>query len=243
VAADLTLAASKPVVYLRPQPDDASRMSNYPRATRNMVRAGYRSSHLSTLEKREDWWPQFRDIVDRTLSASGAAPYWRFSDGLWCRLRQHDRFVLFGARQEERLIAAALALVHDRTWYYFVAAGVREADARRGASNALVDQIGRAAVIQGAGHLGLGGGNTGSRPDSLFEFKNSFGGDVLAFRVGFFVHDRAELRTLLQTAERSDQAVVASPLFLRYRLAPAYAEGRMIPYRVAEPCRNTEEEP
>ena len=229
VAAELTLSAPKPVVYLRPQHDDTLRMASYPRATRNMVRAGYRSSDFSNLDKTDHWWRQFRDIVDQTLNATGAAPYWRFSEGLWRRLQQHDRFVLFAARREDRLVAAALALVQERTWYYFVAAGVREPEARRGAGNALVDRIGHAAALNGARHLGLGGGNTGARRDSLFEFKNSFGGDVLGFRVGFFVHDRAEHRTLLQAAERSDPSVVESPLFLRYRLAPAYAEGRMIP--------------
>lgn len=65
--------------------------------------------------------------------------------------------------------------------------------------------------------------------DSLFAFKNSFGGHIVPFTVGRFTHDRAEHEALLADAERGNQAVSNSSLFLRHRLAPAYAGGRMNP--------------
>ena len=65
--------------------------------------------------------------------------------------------------------------------------------------------------------------------DSLLDFKSSFGGNLFPFTVGLFTHDGAELGALVRAAERSDPSVAGSPLFLRYRLAPAFSGGRMCP--------------
>ncbi len=69
---------------------------------------------------------------------------------LWDRLRRSRRFVLFGALQREQLVSGAVALVHGTTCYYFLAAGVRDREARRGAGNAVVHEITRAAAGAGA---------------------------------------------------------------------------------------------
>ena len=232
LSTDLVLLASKPVVYLPVHADDPARMSAYPRATRNMVRAGHRHSRLSTLEKAPDVWAQFRLLFDRSLEATGTPPQWQLSPDLSERLRRDPHFVLVGAVQEERVVSAAIALLHPSTSYYFRAAGVRDADTRRGASNAVVHEIARAAAAAGAARVGLGGGRTASLTDSLFRFKRSVGRDVLPFSIGLFTHDRAALAALVRTAEQGDASIRASALFLRYRLAPAFADGRMRPVPV-----------
>jgi hypothetical protein len=229
LTADLVLLPSKPVAYLRVRHPESDQMSSYPPATRNMVRAGYRSSNVSTLEKAPQAWTQLRLFYERTLDNTGAQPQWRLPLDLWERLQRHQRFVLFGAVQQERLVSGAVALRQGDTWYYFLAAGDRDPDARRGVANAVVHEIAKAAALDGASRIALGGGRTAAADDSLFRFKSSFGGDVLPFTAGLFTHDRRELTSLIQAAERSDPSVSASPLFLRYRLAPGFAEGRMVP--------------
>jgi hypothetical protein len=229
LTADLVLLPPKPVVYLTVRRGDSDRMSSYPPATRNMVRAGYRSSNVSTLEKTPEVWTELRRFYDRTLDNSGAQPQWRLPLSLWERLQRHPRFMLFGAVQQERLVSGAVVLVHGDTWYYFLAAGDRDPQARRGAANAVVHAIVQAAALDGASRVALGGGRTTAADDSLLRFKSSFDGDVLPFTVGLFTHDRGELTSLVQVAERRDPAVSASPLFLRYRLAPEFSEGRMVP--------------
>jgi len=226
---DLVLAEPKPVIYLAIQRERQQQMSGYPRPTRNMVRTGYRSARVAVLDKATSAWSQFERLYDRTLEATTAAAHWQLAPDVWARLRHHPRFALIGAVQEDRLVAGALSLTSSSTWYYFLAAGVREPDARRGVGNAVVHEIGLAAAREGAPWLALGGGTTGSMTDSLFAFKNSFGGEVVPFTVGRFTHDRAEHGALLETAERGNRTVSGSALFLRYRLAPAYAAGRMVP--------------
>jgi hypothetical protein len=229
---DLVLAPSKPVVYLPVHNDESAQMSSYPAAARNMMRAGYRSSNVSTLEKTSAAWTELRWLFERTLDDTGAEPQWRLSLDLWNRLQRHHRFVLVGAMQQDQLVSGAVALVHGSTWYYLLAAGVRDAQARRGTSNAVVHHITRAAALHGASRIALGGGRTSAADDSLFSFKRSFGGNVRPFRAGRFVHDRKELTSLIQAAERRDPSVAASPLLLRYRLAPDFSDGRMIPVSI-----------
>jgi len=229
LTSDLVLLPSKPVVYLPVRFDESDQMSNYPPATRNMVRAGYRSSKVSALEKTFEAWTTLRLSYERTLDDTGAERRWRLPLDLWERLSRNQRCALFGAVQQERLVSGAIALVHDRTWYYLLAAGVRDAQVRRGLSNAVVHEIARAAALEGASYVALGGGRTAAPHDSLFRFKRSLGGDVWPFTAGLFTHDRRELTSLVQAAERRHPSIAASSLFLRYRSAPGFSEGRMIP--------------
>ena len=229
LSGNLALPEPRLVVYLPVHQDDAARLSSYPPETRNMIRTAYRSSSVSILEKTPEIWTRFRDLYEDTLDATGAGPEWTLPPDLWERLRHSRRFVLFGALQREQLVSGAIALVHDTTCYYFLAARVRDREARRGAGNAVVHEITRAAARAGASHLGLGGGKTASGTDSLFAFKSSFGGMVRPFAFGLFAHDRAELDVLRQAAERSNPLISASPLFLRFRLAGIFSEGRMLP--------------
>ena len=229
LAPDLVLAPSKTVVYLAVHHDESIQMAGYPPATRHMMRAGYRSSNASRLEKTPAAWTELRLFYERTLDDTGAEPHWRLPIDQWERLRRHPRFVLLGAVQQNQLVSGAIALTHDRTWYYFLAAGVRDPQARRGASNALVHEIAKAAARDGASRISLGGGRTSAPDDSLFRFKSSFGGENRPFRVGRFTHNRVELASLIKAAERRDRCVDGSPLLLRYRLAPGFSDGRMVP--------------
>ena len=233
LAADLALPEPRRVVYLPVQADDSARMSSYPPETRNMIRAAYRSSRASRLEKTPELWTRFCQLYADTLEATDAGPEWALPADLWKRLRSSRRFVLFGAVRQEQLVSAAIALVHGTSCYYFLAARVRDREARRGAGNALVDEITRTAAEAGASHVGLGGGRTASGADSLFAFKSSFGGVVRPFSFGLFTHDRAKLDALTRSAERSNPSVSASPLFLRFRLAPIFSEGRMGPVSIS----------
>jgi hypothetical protein len=232
LSADLILSEPRRVVYLQVNEDDSACMSSYPPETRNMIRTGYRSSAVSVLEKRPDIWARFRHLHADTLDATGAGPEWTLPPDLWERLRRSQRFVLVGALQRDELVSGAVALVHGTTCYYFLAARVRDRDARRGAGNAVVHEITRAAVRAGASHVELGGGRTALGTDSLFAFKSSFGGVVLPFHVGLFTHNQAELDALIQAAERSDSSVGGSPRLLRFRLAPMFATGRMRPVSI-----------
>jgi hypothetical protein len=239
LSANLVFPEPRSVVYLEAAGDDSARMSRYPSETRNMIRTGYRSSNVSTLEKTPEIWTRFRHLYADTLDATGAGPEWTLPLELWDRLRTSRRFVFFGALQREQLVSGAIALVHGTTCYYFLAARVRDREARRGAGNAVVHEITRAATGAGASRVGLGGGRTASGDDSLFAFKSSFGGDVRPFSFGLFTHDRAELDALLRAAEQSDASVSASPLLLRFRLAPIFAEGRMLPVSIGSRAGRT----
>ena len=236
---ELRLHTARRVAYIDVHESDAIRFSSYPRETRNMVRTGRRSCHVAPLEKDPGTWQRFRRLHELTMDATGATPEWRLADDLAERLRNDARFVLVGALRGGELVSAAVVLMHDTTSYYLLSASVRDPAARRGANNAIIDEIAKRAAAAGSQRLGLGGGLSDTPGDALFQFKCSFGGQTRPFRVGFLVHDQASLAALVRAAEQDSNIVRGSRLFLRYRLAPAFVRGRMVPRRARAATRST----
>ena len=131
-----------------------------------MIRAGYRSSTMSTLEKAPE-------IMERAsaVSTSGhprghgrRAPNGGWPSTLWERLRHSISASCSSAPlQREQLVSGAIALVHGTTCYYFLAArGPRPRGApgrrqRRGPRNHT-----DGCRAPGASYVGLGGGRTAS---------------------------------------------------------------------------------
>ncbi len=222
LSANLVLPASKPVVYLSVQEDEAAVMSSYPPETRNMVRAGYRSSSISTLEKpqrhgggcgsstRAPWRPMIRGRNGRWPPISGSG----------C---DSSALRVFRRRAPEQLVSGAIALVHGRTWYYFLAAGVRDPEARRGAGNALVHEIARTAAAAGARKSGLAAAGR-HRRRFVVHVQEQLRGRRPAVFVGLFTPIVRSSRA--HRIDRTEQpSVSASPLFLRFRLASIFFEG------------------
>jgi len=228
ISPDLVLSGSKPVVYLAVHKGEADSMAAYPRVTRNMIRTGLRRSSVSVLDKSPEHWAQFLMQYHESFQAGDRGPEWQLTGPRAERLRRSPQFLLFGALQQRTLIASAVAIVHPTTSYYFLAAARRGVECR-GASNAIVHQIARTAAVSNAARVGLGGGLSASAGDRLLRFKRSFGGELQPFRVGLFTHDAAAYTGLLRAAEKSSPAARTSPLFLRYRIAPEFAAGRMEP--------------
>jgi hypothetical protein len=238
---DLIIRAAKPVVFLGVEQDDAVQLAAYPPKNRNVIRSALRGLRVTVLEKTWDSWHQFISLYSQGLTRTGASPEWRLPPELFGRLQTHAAFMLVAAMRDDRMVSAALALIHRPTVYYFLAASVRDPDLRRGASNAIVHAVTRAAAAVGAARVALGGGNTAELSDPLFRFKRSFGGEVRPFTIGRFTHNKAALDDLLRETDLSGVTARDSGLFLRYRLTDALGTGRMWPTTLAFLTPGTEE--
>ncbi|MGK3953985.1 GNAT family N-acetyltransferase [Microbacterium sp. I2] len=116
-----------------------------------------------------------------------------------------------------RVVAAALVLCDDTVAHYHLS-GSDPVAARDGANNLLIWSIMKWSAEQGYHSVHLGGG---VRPeDTLFRFKDSFGGTHLPFRVGRLVVDEKRYHELV--AARASQLRCDPADLVRADYFPAY---------------------
>lgn len=133
----------------------------------------------------------FRRLYEGTMARVGAADLYCFADDYYRSLHDglgDDLLVCTVTDAEGRTVAASLVLVDDESLHYHLSGSTPEG-ARAGANNLLVWRILSGAVARGRRQVHLGGGV--SREDSLFRFKESFGGSAVPFHIGSAVIDRA----------------------------------------------------
>jgi Acetyltransferase (GNAT) domain len=166
-------------------------------ARRSIRRA--RDAGLTTgVETGTEAWDRFAALYLENALRRKALPAFRFDATHFRNLREllGDRAVLFGARHEGVLVAAALFLLsHD--FVHFHALGADRAYAQLRPANLLFFDALQWACTTGATAVNLGGGYRGD--DEFFRFKLGFAQQVAPRRVGRAIHlfepyGRAELR-------------------------------------------------
>lgn len=165
----------------------------------------------------------FRTLYARTMKRVGGADAYLFGDDYYRALSHGlgDGLAIAEVIEPgERVVAASLLFVHrDRVHYHLAGS---DAEAAAGANNVLVWTILSWAAQNGRRWVHLGGG---VRPgDSLFWFKESFGGCRVEFWTGATVLDQAAYDRLVQ-----EHAVVTGTAAEQLNASgffPAYRFGR-----------------
>jgi lipid II:glycine glycyltransferase (peptidoglycan interpeptide bridge formation enzyme) len=115
------------------------------------------------------------------MTRVGASARYFFPDEYYTTLSTRLASNLLVSEVEDcdgRKVASALFMRHDSSMHYHLSGATNDA-ARQGATNLVVWQAAQWGLHSGASSLHLGGGV--QRDDSLFKFKRSFGGKLLAF--------------------------------------------------------------
>lgn len=162
----------------------------------------------------------FRELYESTMSRVDAAPSYFFPqeyyDDLLNGLGESLKICTVSGPSGDAL-AACLVMADEDTFHYHLSGSDPEG-ARAGANNLLIWELLRAAVADGKSRVHLGGGV--SPGDSLYRFKDSFGGDSVEFRVGSAVIDEAEYGRLVD--RRSADIGVAPEILLGSSYFPAF---------------------
>lgn len=169
----------------------------------------------------------FRRLYERTMARVDAADLYYFEDDYYRALLDglgEDLLVCTVVDADGEPAAASLVMA-DRDGLHYHLSGSTPDGARAGANNLLIWRILVGAADRGLRHVHLGGGV--SKGDSLFRFKESFGGASAPFHIGSAVIDPAEYRRLVEqrAAERGVpvSALEASGYFPAFRATEASA--------------------
>jgi lipid II:glycine glycyltransferase (peptidoglycan interpeptide bridge formation enzyme) len=159
-------------------------------AVRKAFKAGMTAevSHASQANLGSD--SAFRSLYESTMSRVGASSHHVYGDSYYSTLlsRLSDRvFVVNVATYEGKPAASAMILLDGAVVHYHLSGSDPQA-AKSGANNLLLWTILEWSALQSFGSVHLGGGL--SADDSLFRFKESFGGASRDFWVGRAVIDQ-----------------------------------------------------
>ncbi|WP_348788959.1 GNAT family N-acetyltransferase [Leifsonia sp. NPDC080035] len=167
----------------------------------------------------------FRRLYEGTMARVGAADRYYFADDYYRALLDglgEDLLVCTVRDAAHGPVAASLVMVDGDGLHYHLSGSTPEG-ARAGANNLLIWQILSDASARGLRHVHLGGGV--SNADSLFRFKESFGGAIVPFHIGSAVIDPVEYDRLVsrRAAERAVpvSALVDSGYFPGFRATEA----------------------
>jgi serine/alanine adding enzyme len=151
----------------------------------------------------DDALESFRDVYDATMKRIGAGEFYLFPPEYYRALSEGlgDRVTVGLARRGEEVVGAALFFADARFAHYHLS-GTTEAGRELKAGTLLVHGGIEWAAERGCELLHLGGGSAGGA-DSLFAFKQSFGGETHTYSLASLVADPERYDALV--ARRADE--------------------------------------
>ncbi len=216
---DSRLTCDRETVVLSLGSSELELWGSYPSVQRNMVRKAVRRGLVCRNVSLDEGLMEFKRLYRETMARVEAREYFQFSDAYYGQLGQSlgERVRLFVVEDMDRVVAAALFLVHEDRIHYHLAGS--DSDYREYApNNLLIHTVALWGQERGYRWLHLGGGRTPSPRDSLYSFKASMSRSRLPFYVGRRVHNSAVYEAL-RSQWMSEMGVAERPdYFLLYRL-------------------------
>lgn len=174
----------------------------------------------------EQAWAAFGQIYRATMDKVGATSAYYYSDDYFADLRAGLGGAIHcaGVIDADGAMMCAGLFTHVGGVVQYHLSGTAEGFSRAAPMKLLLAEMRNWAVAQGAQAFHLGGGLGGTR-DSLYAFKQQFGGEELAFRTVSVIHDAAAYEAecaLVRAAAGQDAPPLAPGFFPLYR-APVRA--------------------
>lgn len=166
-------------------------------------------------------WEAFPSIYRATMECIGARPAYFYSNEYLAAFREqlvgHVHCAAVEDAEGTILCASLFTLVDGLLQYHL--SGTRPEHSRRAPTKLLLAEMREWARERGIQRFHLGGGY-GSGRDTLFEFKQRFGGDALTFRTVSIVHDPDKFALECEAWKSRSGAELAGPMgfFPPYRV-------------------------
>lgn len=208
-------------------PDEETAWSAMEGRSRTAVRRATKSG-LVAIVRRADTTDvlgsgSFRLLYSDTMRRRGAAPAYHFGDDYYSALLEGlgDNLLTAEVRSGDgSVLAAALLLRHGHRLHYHLS-GSRADAGRTGCNNLMLWTAVAFAADAGIREFHLGGGI--ARDDSLYQFKRSFGGHDVQYRMSGLVLDDRAYREQVRV-HATDLGVTEAAL-LQCGFFPAYRAG------------------
>jgi hypothetical protein len=168
--------------------------------TRNMLRKAERAGLVSRELPLPGELGAFRRLYEETMSRNQAPEFFWYDDAYYEKLLAlgKDGLRLFGVFAGDRLVAAAMTVVHGKAALYHLGASLMEY-AKQGAGNLSLFQMSRDLIRSGVAFVNMTGGRTTSPDDPLLLFKRSNATGTAPFHIGKRIVDADAYRSVGET--------------------------------------------
>lgn len=190
-------------------------------AIRKAIRLGYTAEVRHATPRDLAVGNEFRTLYEQTMRQRSAAASYFFTDRYYSALLHGlgDALLIAEIRDSDGNVASSALLLRDASFLHYHLSGSSTTGARMGANNFLLWSAARFGVNEGLQSLHLGGGV--APRDSLFRFKQSFGGRELNYSAsGLVVDSEGYLSAVRRRAAESSipaQKLLSSTYFPAYR--------------------------
>lgn len=178
VAFNRTLAAS----YLPKNDDELLKI--IPSKTRNMIRKAEKLGLVSRDLPIPNCLNSFRKLYADTMQRNNAPEFFLYDDDYYKNLTLLGKGLrLFGVFSGDSLVAASMAVVHNKSGLYHLGASILEY-ARMGAGNLSLYEMTRSLMNSGVTFINMTGGRTTANDDPLLLFKKNNSTGTADFYIG-----------------------------------------------------------
>jgi hypothetical protein len=215
-----------PTIVVEPVDDDSAWKSmehNCRTATRKALKNGYTGEVRPATSQDIAPGSDFRRLYEQTMQRRDAAPLYLYSDKYYSELLDGlgPDLLVFEVRDDRGEVASSSLNLRHADRIHGHLAGSNTQDARMGSNNLMIWTATQFAIEQGLGQFHLGGGLDAR--DSLFKFKQSFGGRELEYCVSGMVIDPELYQG--HTEARAEELKTTSEALLAANYFPAYRAG------------------
>lgn len=192
---------------------------SYPSVQRNMVRKAMKAGMIGEETSAARGLSAFKSLYGETMDRIEADQYYQFSDAYFNHLSSAlgEKINLFIVRNQDRVVAAALVLLHgDRIHYHL--AGSDKRYRQHAPNNLLLHTVAHWGRVRGFRRLHLGGGRTADPNDALFRFKASISRLRLPFYIGRRIHNQPVYEHLCAKWMHQMSVTERPGYFMLYRL-------------------------
>ena len=153
--------------------------------TRNMIRKADKHGLTAQVVPVKDAIHEFHSLYLETMQRNSAGDFFIYDDTYYETLLSspEGELLLTTVTLDEKMVAAAMILVHKRMAFYHLGASTLEAS-RLGAGNLALYEVAKNLIERGVSYFSVGGGRTTTEDDPLFRFKKSNGTSVGEFHIG-----------------------------------------------------------
>lgn len=188
--------------------------------TRNMIRKARRENIIARELPLEEGLEEFRSLYRDTMARNRATEFFAYDDDYYKTLTQlpQGELVLVSACQDQKMVAAAIILIHKNMAFYHLGASTLRAS-QLGAGNLVLFEAATKLIERNVSYFSVGGGRTISSDDPLFRFKKSNATSVGEFYIGKRLIQEQAQQSIVKQWQSLNNSTANSSVLQFYRQA------------------------
>jgi len=192
--------------------------TNLGKKTRNMIRKAQKLNFKVEELELKNYLNEFRVLYDQTMLRNKANEFFLYDKQYYMDLLKlpNDELRLFCVFDNNKMVAAAIALVHKKCALYHLGASLNEFS-KYGLGNLVMFEMSKALIKSGVEFLTIGGGRSRLKNDDLFRFKKNNATHIANYYIGKRIINTLAYKDIINIWESLYNKKVESNKLLFYR--------------------------